>query len=275
LYWHPIPRRQRVILWCFFTTVLFTCQAFAIQVTVATGVNDDPPYVYGDTKISDTFPGVTIEILKLIEAKFDIQFIIRKLPWTRVVAMVKDNSLDGGFHFSYKPPRKSFIVYPIPPGKKVPDPKYSISSRSYSLYRLRGQAIHWNGQQFINNTARPLNIAAVRGGSITQDIVELGHQLTAVSNDQQLPNLLLARRVDIFVALENMLDPKIKTLAPKDRVLIEKTVPPVVNKPYYIAFSKRFYGKHKEIAWNIWKTIQHIKENGALDDIYTRYSNRK
>jgi len=133
LYWHPIPGSQRVILWCVFTTVLFTCQAFAIQVTVATGVNDDPPYVYGGTKISDTFPGATIEILKLIEAKFDIQFIIRKLPWTRVVAMVKDNSLDGGFHFSYKPPRKSFIVYPIPRAKRYLTPS-TVSPAGRTAY---------------------------------------------------------------------------------------------------------------------------------------------
>jgi len=269
------PIKTIDILLYLLTVLVFTSPAHGIQITVATGVNDDPPYVYGDSQIATLYPGITIEILQLIEKKYDIQFVIRKLPWTRVMAMVKDNSLDGGFHFSYKSPRKSFIAYPIPSGKSEPDPKYSISNRSYSLYRLKGQPIHWNGQQFISNTTLPLNIAAIRGSSITQDIIELGHRLTAVSNDQQLPGLLLARRVDIFVALENMLDPKIKILAPKDRVLIEKTFPPVVNKPYYIAFSKRFYGKHKEIAWYIWKTIQHIKENGELDDIYTRYSNRK
>lgn len=269
------PIKTIDILLYLLTVLVFTSPAHCIQITVATGVNDDPPYVYGDSQIATLYPGITIEILKLIEAKYDIQFIVKKLPWKRVVAKVKDNSLDGGFHFSYKPLRKSFVAYPILTGKAVPDPKYSISNRSYSLYRFKGQTIYWNGQQFISNPPHKLNIAAIRGGSITQDIQELGHHLTAVSNDQQLLDLLLARRVDVFVALENMLDPKIRTLAPKSRLLIEKTHPPVVNKPYYIAFSKRFYKEHKEIAWNIWNTIQHIKQSGKLDDIYTRYSNRK
>ena len=275
MYWHLIAINRPVILWCFLISILFSPHASAIQVTVATGVNDDPPFVNGDTQIADTFPGITIEILRVIEAKYDIQFIIKKVPWKRVVAKVRDNTLDGGFHFSYKPKRKSFIAYPILNGKDMPDPKYSISNRSYVLYRLKGQSTHWNGQKIISNKPDTLNIAAIRGGSITQDIKALGHHLNEVSNDQQLLDLLIAGRVDIFVALENMLDPKIQTLTPKVRLLIEKTLPPVVNKPYYIAFSKRFYREHREVAWKIWNTIHHIKENGQLNRIYSRYSNRK
>ena len=116
---------------------------------VATGVNHDPPYVYGDEEISAEFPGVTIDVLRLIEAKSDIKFIVKKRPWKRVVVEIKRNKLDGGFHFSFKEERRSFVAYPIPEGEILPDPKYSISNRSYVIYRLKGRSVHWNGKQIV------------------------------------------------------------------------------------------------------------------------------
>lgn len=254
---------------------VFSSYAEAIDVVVATGVNHDPPYVYGDEKISPVFPGVTIEILRLIETKSDMKFIIKKRPWKRVVDEIRANTLDGGFHFSYKEDRKSFVAYPIPQGKTVPDPKYSISNRSYTIYRLRGQKIYWNGKQVVMASKEKLVIGAIRGSSITDKINKLGHVLKEVDADLQLINLLLIQRVDAFIALENMLDPKIKKLDSKERILIEKSLPPVVNKPYYIAFSKKFYRNNPKRAWKVWETIELIRNSGELQAIYARYSDKE
>ncbi len=259
---------------CLLAVLLLAVNSRAIEIKVATGVNGDPPYVYGDTEISTSYPGVTIDILRLIETKYDIKFIITKLPWKRVVAKVKDNQLDGGFHFSFKQKRKSFVAYPIKVGQTEPAPKYSISNRSYTLYRLQGQSIHWSGQKIIWPEARNLTVAAIRGGSIIEDLKAAGHEVLEVSNDLQLINLLLSQRVHSFVALENMIDPKIQNLPSTQRVLIEKSLPAIVNKPYYIAFSKKFYQEHKGLAWKIWQTIEEIKTNGELQKIYSRYSNK-
>ena len=246
----------------------------AQEVTLATGINTDPPFVYGDLDISAENPGVTIDILKLIEKKTDIKFNIHKLPWARVVKEVKENSLDGGFHFSFKEKRKSFVSYPIIEGEDLPNINYSISNRSYVLYRLKGGTIRWNGESIIFDSNRPANLAVIRGGSITGDLKSLGHNLVEVNSDKQMLQLLLFSRVDALVGLENMIDAKIKTFEPDQQILIEKTYPDVINKPYYLAFSKKFYQDHPKTVWEIWDTIKLIKSSGELAEIVRRYSDR-
>jgi len=259
---------------CFVLSVVFllASSANAIEVTLATGVNTDPPYVYGDREISSEYPGITIDILKLIESKTDIKFNIKKMPWARVVREVKDNQLDGGFHFSYKEKRKSFVAYPIKTGATVPDPKFSISNRSYVLYRLKGQSVRWNGETIVTDTQKTMRIGAMRGGSITDDLKKLSVVVNEVNTDQQLLDLLLLKRVEAFVGLENMIDAKINANTTEIKSSIEKTMPAVVNKAYYIAFSKKFYQEHPQEAWKIWEIIHNIKQSGELADIFASYS---
>ncbi len=84
--------------------------------------------------------------------------------------------------------------------------------------------------------------------AVTQDIISMGHNLSELNNDVQLMKLLLTKRVHAFVALENMLDPKIGKLYFNDRSQIEKTAFPMVRKDYYIGFSKKFYQKNETTA---------------------------
>jgi len=259
------------ILFSFWLTTTFV---YAQKVTLATGINTDPPFVYGNFDISFEYPGITIDILKLIEKKTDIKFIIDKRPWARVVKDVKSNQLDGGFHFSFKEERRSYVSFPIENGEELPDIIYSISNRSYALYRLKGDTIRWNGERIVHNSNRPVEVAAIRGGSITGDLKKQGHNLLEANYDGQMLKLLLLNRVDALVGLENMIDAKISTLEPRQQTLIEKTYPEVINKPYYLAFSKKFYQDHPQTAWKIWDTIKLIKSSGELTEIVKRYSDR-
>ena len=248
--------------------------SYAQEVALATGINTDPPFVYGDFDISSEYPGITIEILKLIEKKTEVKFIIDKRPWARVVKDVKSSVLDGGFHFSFKEERKSFVSYPIKKGKELPDINYSISNRSYVLYRLKGSTAQWDGENIVHNSDRPVEVAVIRGGSITGDLKDRGHNLLEVGSDEQMLKLLLLGRVDVIVGLENMMDAKIQTLEPSQQKLIEKTYPDLVNKPYCIAFSKKFYQDHPQLAWEIWEVIKLIKSSGELAKVVQRYSDR-
>ena len=266
-----LDRYYHLVIFVFLSISTF-CSAQ--EVTLATGINTDPPFVYGDYDISANNPGITIDILKLIEKKTNIKFIIKKRPWARVVKEVKENVLDGGFHFSFKKERRSFVSYPIIEGEDLPDVNYSISNRSYALYRLKGNTIRWNGENILHDSNHPAEIAVIRGGSITETIKNLGHSLLEVNSDRQMLMLLLLNRVDALIGLENMIDEKIRTLAHDQQILIEKTYPEIINKPYYLAFSKKFYHDHPHTAWKIWDTIRLIKSSGELAEIERRYSDR-
>lgn len=266
-------KRFHSLLLCIF--MLLALPASAIEISVATGINDDPPYVYGDEEISRERPGVTIDILKLIEKRNQIKFEITKQPWARVVESVKSGKLDGGFHFSYKDERKSFVAYPIEKGETLPNPKYSISNRSYSLYKLKGAPIRWTGEKIVKDSGDPIVIGVIRGGSIADNIRNRGHQLLEVDRDVQLVKLLLAKRIDALVGLDNMIDAELGTLDIQQRKAIKKTSPAVVSKPYYIAFSKQFYRENPEIAWDIWNVIDLIRESGELAGIFNRYTDKQ
>jgi len=247
---------------------------FADNIELATGINTDPPFVYGDFDISSEYPGITIDVLNLIEKKTNFKFNIGKRPWARVVRDVKTNVLDGGFHFSFKEERLSFVAYPILKGEHTPDPSYSISDRSYILYRLKDESIRWNGERIISDSNKPVIIGAIRGSSVTGTINQLGYTLLEANTDKQLLKLLLFKRVDAIVGLENMLDAKVETLALEEQIIIKKTYPPIETKPYYIAFSKAFYNKQPEAAWKIWDTIKLIKSSGEMTEIFKRYVDR-
>jgi hypothetical protein len=85
------------------------------------------------------------------------------------------------------------VAYPISKGNILPEPKYSISNRSYTLYRLKGESIRWNGEQIVRDSKDPIVIGAIRGGSITGDIQQLGHELLEVGTDNLLLKLLPAK----------------------------------------------------------------------------------
>lgn len=245
-----------------------------MEVTLATGVNHDPPYVYGNNEISHEHPGVTIDILNLIERKLKLKFVIQKTPWKRVIFEVKNNRINGGFHFSFKEKRRSFIAFPIPEGAQRPDPKYSISNRSYMIYKRAKTQLDWDGKKITVAGKSNFVLTAIRGSSIVDEIKKKRYKLLEVDRDQQMLQVLEQQRVDALVGLENMIDAKIESLPMAKKQIFEKVLPPIMTKAYYIGFSKKFYKEHPETVWAIWKLIDQIKQNGELKKIYMKYSKK-
>jgi len=244
----------------------------AETILLGTGVNSDPPYVIGDFKIDEDTPGITIELLQLIEQKLNIEFQISMKPWARVIEEIKNNQLHGGFHFSYLKERKSFVSYPILPNQKVPDSAFSLSTRSDVLYQLKGNNVSWNGAKFVLQNERPARVGVIRGGAILFDLALNKSEVVEVNNDQQLLNLLLTKRVDGIIGLSSMLDPKLLTLEDSIQQQIEKVTPSLTTKHFYIAFSKQFEKENAELVWKIWNAIKQLKENGTFQKLERKYA---
>nr|WP_246454924.1 transporter substrate-binding domain-containing protein [Thalassotalea piscium] len=241
--------------------MLFSSSIYGESVTLGTGVNADPPFVYGEGNIISTKPGLTIELFKLIEKKFGIEIIIVKRPWARVLNEIKANELDGGFHFSFNKKRIPFYAFPINKKQDLPSKEFSLSQRVDTLYTLKGAEIHWNGETLVNSTSELLNVAVIRGGAISHKLKQKHLKLYQVSNDTQLLKLLLSRRVDAIIGLENMVDAKIQQLEVNQQSIIEKSSAISKVEPYYLVFSKKFYQEKPETAWKIWEAIELIKQS--------------
>ena len=252
---------------------LFAAPALSQTITLATGNNIDPPYVMGQDTIPDAMPGVTIELLKLIEQQLEVTFQVSKKPWARVVKEVEDGTLDGGFHFSYLPERREAIAFPIIADELVPDPSFSISPRSDSLYRLKGNTVYWDGQLFVDENNQLASLGVIRGGAVTTKFALDPQHIVEVSSDQQLIHLLLRQRVDGIIGLDSMMDARIANLPATQRMQIEKVAPPLATKHFYIAFSPQFMRQNTVLAWSIWHALKEIKDSGEYDFIVSQYAN--
>lgn len=248
-------------------SIFLLLNAHGKEILLATGINHDPPYVYGNETLSSHAPGVTIEILQQVEKMLNIKFRIVKHPWKRVVNEIKVNTLDGGFHFSFLEQRKSFVEYPIPKGKELPDPRYSISTRSYFLYKLKNVNNNLSGNKLDQ-------VAAIAGGSVIPILKAKGHDVIELNTDKQMIKMLLRKRIYSFAGLDNMMDPKLSDLPAGQSDLIEKVHPPLASKPYFISFSKNFYRMNQDTVWKIWKAIDQLKKSGFVDKLFLKYSHK-
>lgn len=240
-------------------------------ITIATGVNSDPPFVYGDYTINWDHPGITIEILQQIEQRLGIRFTIAKHPWVRVVDEVRGNLIDGGVHFSFQPARTSFVAYPIREGEVAPDPQYSISSRSYRLYQMNTGSLSWDGSSLGGVPGSSARVGYIKGGSVYKVLRDQDITLVALSTDWQLVQMLISGRIDAIVALENMVESHIQRLSTPQQLRIRKEKLPVLHQAYYIGFSRQFFVENQELVWSIWNEIALMKESGFVSALFEKY----
>ena len=79
---------------------------------------ENPPRILGDnTSIDWSRPGITIELLKMVEKKVGVQFQFKRMPWKRCLYMVENGLADATFHASYKLDRAKYGAYPFRDGK--------------------------------------------------------------------------------------------------------------------------------------------------------------
>ena len=76
------------------------------------------PRILGDgTSIDWSKPGLTLELLKMVEKQVNVQFQFKRMPWKRCLYMVENGLADAAFHASYKLDRAKYGAYPFRDGK--------------------------------------------------------------------------------------------------------------------------------------------------------------
>ncbi len=241
-------------------------EAVSKKITLVCNNKPNPPFVLGNgMKIDWKKPGISLEVLKLIENKLNVELHFIRKPWARGLSDVRYNKADGIFHSSFKPERLEFGVYPMKAGE--PDPSRQLMSMSYFLYKLQNSPLQWDGKQL-----RHLNgkIGAIIGFAIVNDLEKMGVQVEEVPS--QLSNLrkLVLGRVAGVADLETLTDFQIRS-HPEEFKDIVKVFPPLRAKPYYLMFSHKFVKDNPEISEGIWNTIKEIRETGQYDRIAQKY----
>lgn len=228
----------------------------------------NPPRYLGEgTAIDWHHPGLTLELLRLVESQLGITFSYERMPWKRALYLLETNEIDGVFHASFVPERMQLGVYPMTSNGE-PDPTRAIFDQSYAFYRLRGSGFGWDGKTVVG---ADLPVGVTIGYSVINDLKRLG---IAIEEDRgKAINLikLLNHRISAVADLENMTDIFLRH-DPVQYAAVEKIPTPIVSKPYYLLLSHGFYGENPRLAEYIWGAIRSIKESEAFDSILYTYS---
>ena len=226
---------------------------------------ESPPRYLGEgTAIVPDKPGITIELLRLVEKRAGVRFEMQRVPWARSLYLLETNQVDGVFHMSFLPERQRFVAYPMKDG--APDRSRSIFTQRYHLYVRKGSRLAWDGERL--STDGP--IGTTRGYSVVKRLEALGAN---VEQENDLPGSMrkvLAGRLEGYAELENMANALIARHPDEMRDIV-KLQPPLRAEPYYLVLSKGFQAREPALAERIWDAIGEIERSPEFREVEKRY----
>jgi polar amino acid transport system substrate-binding protein len=225
----------------------------------------NPPRYLGEgTTIDAQRPGLTVELLRLVERRVGVRFDFVRVPWARSMYLLETNQVDGVFHGSWVAERERFASYPMKDGR--PDATRSIFTQSYHLYARKGAHVAWNGDQLA--VGGP--VGTTRGYSVARWLQERG---VRVEEENDLPSSLrkvLAGRLEAYAELENMAAAVIARHGDEMRDLV-KLEPALRTVPYYLMLSKGFVKREPALAERIWSAIGEARRSPEYRELERKY----
>ncbi|OAN51252.1 hypothetical protein A6A04_16480 [Paramagnetospirillum marisnigri] len=177
------------------------------------------------------------------------------MPWKRCLEGVEKGDIAGAFAASYTDERAKYAVYPMAEGKL--DRTRRLHTDGYTLLRLKGSSVGWDGNTFSNLTG-PIGTQAAY--SIASDLVRWG---VSVDSNSDTPETLLRRfgagQLQAIALLTGEAQFAMRKPYLADRV--EIVSPPLTEKPYFLIFGRGYYDKNRKTVDDLWSMIEKIRES--------------
>jgi len=254
---------------------IFLCVVFIFTLTLFLNGEDKPEKIILGFEDAPNYPwllpdgtGITFELLKIVEAKMGIKFVYEKYPWKRCLELLKENKIDGALNSSFKKERMEMGAYPMISDTE-PDISKRIHMEGYSLYRLKGSNINWDGKIFLNVKG---TIGAQTGFSIV-DKLKKDFGLTvddSVKSVDENFNKLLKNRI-VGAVLQTSAADFVLENNKQFKNKIEKVEPSIEYKAYYIMLSYDFIKKYPDVAKKFWNTVAEVRESKEFIDKKKEY----
>lgn len=219
----------------------------------------------GGTSFEKDMPGVEIELYRMVAEKLGIELSLKRLPWKLCLQKLEHNQVDGIFPASFKEERTKLGFYPMKDGKV--DTSRKTRNNAYFLYKLKGSGLAWNGVEFSGITGE-LGVPA--GWAIVEDLKKKQVPVKELVIHENIPDLLLQKRVEGFICLESVFDSYLQRTPEKYKDIV-KAEKPIWEKPYYLMFSREYMDKKPNLAENFWNEIRKIKASEEFSFLLNKY----
>ena len=191
-----------------------------------------------------------------LEAHVGVKLNLVALPWRRCLRDVSNGNMAGAVGASYNEERARYAVYPTTSNGQV-DATRILEASSYSLYRLKGAKVDWNGTAFIHLTTPVI----VQGGySVAADLSRLHVEVDqSAGSPESVLKMIIAGRSDLGAMVTEDGD-QLLTL-PAYSQKLEKIKLPLVAKPYFLIFGKRFYSENAVLVERLWSALVIVRDS--------------
>ncbi len=201
--------------------------------------------------------GLNLILLQRVAEAVPVRFSFVAAPWKRCLAGLAQGTYDGAFAASFRPSRMELGRYPQDADGRL-DERKRLHTSIYSLYRLKGSLVSWNGEEFRQLHGR---IGSLSGFSIVDFIRAKGIEVDETSRDPlALLNMLKQKRFEA-AALQSLRGDFVLQAHPELAAQIEKVSLALEEKPYYLMLSTAYVAKNPEQAALIWDEIERQRQS--------------
>jgi len=246
--------------------LMFAAHVFAAPQHLTFGVRNAHPFVMlKDGQIDSPDPGIFIEYLEMVAKRTGISIQYRMCPPKRCFILLGEGHLDGVPIGSYNVERQNkYAAYPMKNGQ-VDESRKTIEGQ-YSLYKLRGTAVNWNGKD-LQNVDKPIGVNL--GYSITHFFKM--RNIPMIENGSTRANMeMLALGRVAGVAIFPVVGDRVIASHEKFSSIV-KIPEPLISKAYYLLLSHQFVQAHPGLANNIWQAAANIGKEGLYRGLLKKY----
>ncbi len=247
--------RPRLLFWCLLTLCGASVQGMACAseapvLQICTGDDESYPWQFNDR------PGVLVHMMRMVEQGVAGKFIIQAKPWKRCLSELSSGQVHAAFKASYSAERAAEgVVYPMV-AERLDVDKRLLTDR-YSLYRRKGTPVEWDGKRL---TADGI-VGAQTGFSVVAQLRGLGATVDDGTRQASASLQKLLRGRVVAVALQTQEGDTLLARNPEFAANIERMQTALVEKPYFLVFSRSFFAEHETHARLIWSTIARVRES--------------
>ncbi|MBL8484814.1 MAG: transporter substrate-binding domain-containing protein [Rhodocyclaceae bacterium] len=200
--------------------------------------------------------GLNFDLLNRVAREVGMRFDYRGMPWKRCLAELKSNSVSGAIGASFKPDRLELAAYP---GGNPPDASKRLNSDRYVLLRRKHTRVDWDGKAFAGLDG---TVGIQLGYSVGDLLRGMG---VKVDEGTQKGAELLQKLAAGRLAAAAMLDGEARSVLESNPALaaeVEILPRVLVEKPYFLVFSREFAQNRGELAERIWHAVASVRNSG-------------